>query len=157
MTLPLIVGTAPGFSWILFRGAKLCWSKWALQSLAPGLGLQPGFRQQNRIHFLRNVSLRGNLNRFILLPQDFKLHCGIFDLNSEIKFLDIFKLYMIPDQCCWTGKVSIYTKEYVLVIESTVPRCVFQQCVSQNLFLLVEYIEYTTPTTWQTEVESLVN
>ena len=38
-------------------------------------------------------------------------------------------------------------KEYVLVIESTVPRCVFQQCVSQNLFLLVEYIEYTTPTT----------
>ena len=41
----------------------------------------------------------------------------------------------------------IWTKEYVLVIESTVPRCVFQQCVSQNLFLLVEYIEYTTPTT----------
>ena len=52
------------------------------------------------------------------------------------------------------------TKEYVLVIESTVPRCVFLRCVSHNLFLLVEYIEYTTPTTWlsdRAEVESLVN
>ena len=106
MTLPLIVGTAPGFSWILFRGAKLCWSKWALQSLAPGPGLQPGFRQQNRIHFLLNISLRGNLNRFILLPQDFKLHCGIFGLNSEIKFLHIFKLYMIPESLDFESLLS---------------------------------------------------
>ena len=40
---------------------------------------------------------------------------------------------------CRAGAIKICSsriKEYVLVIECTVPPCVFQRCVSHNLFLL---------------------
>ena len=67
--------------------------------------------------------------------------------------LTIFFLYFplhLKKQCCRAHNNSCRgaSKEYILVIERTAPRCVFQTCVSPNLFLLcLVNIEYTTPTT----------
>ena len=94
VTTPLIVGAARGFRWTLFRQVKQRCLKWAAQSLAPVPGHHEDSRPQNKVHFSRTTSSRGNLFSFFLLLQNFKLHSGMMKLKSEMLKIHVELLCM---------------------------------------------------------------
>ena len=73
----------------------------------------------DKIHICRNISSRG-LDRFLLPSQDFKLHWGMVEYSSEIKFM---QMKINCDQCCWAGTLSIC-------------EC---KCVCQKLYIVIVY------------------
>ena len=81
-------------------------------------------------YFFRNITLLGQ-NSFHGTRNPQSPPLPLHTINSCFPLLEMF------------GHYSIKSKEYILVIERTVPLCVFQRYVSHNLFLLWQYTQST--------------